>query len=93
MNPMNMLKSMFGSMNPKEMVSKMISNNSNPIVGNLVNMANKGDTKGIEEFASMCPKGNFVVTMKGHITAILNNCIVDTFDCSDRFMKCCWQIK
>lgn len=51
MNPMNMLKSMFGSMNPKEMVSKMISNNSNPVVSNLVNMANKGDTKGIEEFA------------------------------------------
>ena len=51
MNPMNMLKSMFGSMNPKEIVSKIISNNSNPIVGNLVNMANKGDTKGIEEFA------------------------------------------
>ena len=51
MNPMNMLKGMFGSMNPKEMVSKMISNNSNPIVSNLVNMANKGDTKGIEEFA------------------------------------------
>ena len=51
MNPMNILKSMFGSMNPKEMVSKIISNNSNPIVGNLVNMANKGDTKGIEEFA------------------------------------------
>ena len=51
MNPMNILKSMFGSMNPKEMVSKIISNNSNPIVSNLVNMANKGDTKGIEEFA------------------------------------------
>ena len=51
MNPMNMLKGMFGSMNPKEMVLKIISNNSNPIVGNLVNMANKGDTKGIEEFA------------------------------------------
>ena len=51
MNPMNILKGMFGNMNPKEMVSKIISNNSNPIVGNLVNMANKGDTKGIEEFA------------------------------------------
>lgn len=47
----------------------------------------------VGEFASMCPKGNFVVTMNGHITAILNNCIVDTFDCSDMFMKCCWQIK
>lgn len=47
----------------------------------------------VGEFASLCPKGHFVVTMNGHITAILNNVIVDTFDCSDRIMKCCWQIK
>ena len=51
MNPMNILKSMFGSMNPKEMVLNIISYISIPLVGNLVNMANKGDTKGIEEFA------------------------------------------
>lgn len=47
----------------------------------------------VGEFAASCPKGNFVITMKGHITAVINNIIVDTFDCSERFMWCCWQIK
>lgn len=47
----------------------------------------------VGEFCSICPKGHFVVTMKGHITAIIDNVIVDTFDCSDKIMYCCWQIK
>lgn len=47
----------------------------------------------VGEFVETCPKGNFVVTMPGHITAIINNVIVDTFDCSNRVMRCCWQIK
>ena len=46
----------------------------------------------IGEFARICPKGHFVVTTLGHITAIIDNVIVDTFDCSNRIMKCCWQI-
>lgn len=47
----------------------------------------------VGEFAKHCPKGHFVVTMDGHITAIIDNIIVDVFDCSKRMMKCCWQIK
>ena len=47
----------------------------------------------IGEFADICPKGNFVVTTRGHIVAIINNVICDTWDCSDRIMDCCWQIK
>ena len=46
----------------------------------------------VGQFAKTCPKGHFVVTMNGHITAIIDNIIVDTFDCSNRIMKCCWQI-
>lgn len=46
----------------------------------------------IGQFAKRCPKGHFVATMNGHITAIIDNIIVDTFDCSKRIMKCCWQI-
>ena len=46
----------------------------------------------VGEFAKNCPKGHFVVTMNGHITAIIDNVIVDTFDCSDRIMWCCWKI-
>lgn len=46
----------------------------------------------VGEFARKCPKGHFVATMKGHITAIIDNVIVDTFDCSEREIWCCWQI-
>jgi hypothetical protein len=47
----------------------------------------------IGEFADLCPKGNFIVTTKGHIVAIINNVILDTWDCSDRIIKCCWRVK
>jgi hypothetical protein len=46
----------------------------------------------IGEFCKICPKGHFVVTTRGHITAIIDNVIVDTFDCSNRIMWCCWKI-
>ena len=46
----------------------------------------------IGEFSKLAPKGHFVATMNGHITAIIDNVIVDTFDCSNRKIKCCWQI-
>lgn len=46
----------------------------------------------VGEFAKRCPKGNYLVTMNGHITAIINNAIVDTWDCSKRIMKCCWRV-
>lgn len=50
-NPMQMIKMMMGKGNPKEMVMSMIKNNSNPMLGNLIDMANKGDTSGLENFA------------------------------------------
>ena len=46
----------------------------------------------VEEFCKIAPKGHFVATMNGHITAIIDNVIVDVFDCSKRRIKCCWQI-
>ena len=51
MNPLNMLKGMMGIDNPKDIAMKMLSQNNNPIFKNLIDMANKGDTKGVEEFA------------------------------------------
>ena len=50
-NPMqiiNMIKSM---KSPKEAVISMIKTNNNPMIKNLVEMAEKGDTKGVENFA------------------------------------------
>lgn len=37
--------------NPKDMVMQMAKNNNNPMLNNLVNMANKGDNKGVQDFA------------------------------------------
>ena len=55
MNTINMLKGMMGIGNPKDMVMKMLKNNTNPIFANLTQMMEKGDDKGIEQFArNMC---------------------------------------
>ena len=51
MNPLNMIKGMMGNMNPKNMVMNMLKGNTNPIFANLIEMANKVDTKGLEQFA------------------------------------------
>ena len=42
MNPMKMIK---------QMVMNKIGKNMNPMQQNLINMANKGDVKGVETFA------------------------------------------
>lgn len=52
MNPMAMIKALMGKgMQPQEMVMDMLKNNSNPMLGNVLEMAQKGDTKGVENFA------------------------------------------
>lgn len=59
MNPLNVIKGMMGNMNPKNIVMNMLKNNSNPIFANLIEMANKGDTKGLEQFArNICKEKN-----------------------------------
>lgn len=50
-NPMNLLNFMKTVKNPKQAVINMINSNGNPMLKNLVEMAEKGDNKGIEEFA------------------------------------------
>lgn len=50
-NPMNLLNFIKTVKNPKQAVINMINSNGNPMLKNLVEMAEKGDNKGIEEFA------------------------------------------
>ena len=45
------LKTLLSGKNPQEVASKLLMNNTNPIFGNLIKMAQNGDTKGVEEFA------------------------------------------
>ena len=41
----------FVNKNPKEIVMQIVKSNNNPILNNLIHMAEKGDYKGIENFA------------------------------------------
>ena len=55
-NPLQMLKMI---KNPKQFAMNIIQKNSNPIFSNLVEMANKGDTKELENFArNVCKEKN-----------------------------------
>lgn len=47
----------------------------------------------VGEFAKEFPYGKYAVTMDNHITAVIDGNIVDTFDCSDRIMRCAWLIE
>lgn len=47
----NNISKMFKGQNPKQIVMNMIKQNSNPMIANLIQMANEGKTQGIEEFA------------------------------------------
>lgn len=51
MNVMNAIKNMMGFNSPKEIVLKMLGQNSNPMINNLIQMAEKGDNKSLETFA------------------------------------------
>ena len=49
--------------------------------------------KTVGEFADEYKHGRYVVTMDGHITAIIDGDICDTFNPSNRIMRCAWKIK
>ena len=50
-NPMQFMNMLRGIKNPKDAVINIIKSNNNPMVKNLVEMAEKGDNKGVENFA------------------------------------------
>ena len=52
-NPMmaTMIKNLSSGMTPKQMVMNMMKNNNNPMLSQLVNMANNGNTNNIENMA------------------------------------------
>ena len=51
MNPKQIIKNMFDINSPKDIAMQLLSQTNNPIFNNLVDMANKGDTAGVENFA------------------------------------------
>ena len=58
MNPMQMIKSMMTNMTPKQIVMEMVGKD-NPVFSNLMQLAEKGDIKGVEDFArNFCRERN-----------------------------------
>lgn len=50
-------------------------------------------SKTVGEFAKEYPYGKYAITMNGHITALIDGVIYDTFDPSNRIMRCAWKIR
>lgn len=48
--------------------------------------------KTVGEFAIEHPYGRYAITMSNHITALINGKLIDTFDPSNRVMRCAWKI-
>lgn len=46
----------------------------------------------VGDFANLSLKGRFLATMSGHITAIINGTIYDTFDPSNRYVWCVYKV-
>lgn len=50
-NSMQQLKELMKQSNPRQLVEKLVMNNTNPMIKQLVQKAQSGDVKGVEEFA------------------------------------------
>ena len=50
-NPMQIIEMLKGVKDPKQAVMNIAKNNTNPMIKNLIDMAEKGDNQGIENFA------------------------------------------
>ena len=50
-NPMQFMNMLKGIKNPKDAVINMIKANNNPMIKNLVEMAEKGENQNVENFA------------------------------------------
>lgn len=55
MNPLQLIRNIGRGANPQQLAMQMMKNNSNSIMSNLMDMAERGNTQGIEQFArNMC---------------------------------------
>lgn len=46
----------------------------------------------VGDFVKKHPNHIYLVTMNGHITCCYYGTVVDSFDCRNRVMKCCWEV-
>ena len=49
--------------------------------------------KTIKDFMKLNLPGRWLITMKGHITCVVDGVLYDTFDCSDNYIWCIYKAK
>ena len=47
----------------------------------------------VGEFADLHPNGIYLIRMDGHLSAIVENCVYDTFDCRGHLLTNAWEIR
>lgn len=47
----------------------------------------------VEEFANYFPVGIFIVRVEGHLTCVIDNHIMDIWDCRDKIVDLVWEVK
>lgn len=47
----------------------------------------------VQDFVNLNLPGRWLITMRGHITCVIDGVIYDTFDCSDNFIWCIYKVK
>lgn len=51
------------------------------------------DYVSVGDFAKEHPDNIYLITMNNHITCSFYGKIIDSFDCTDRIMKCAWLVE
>lgn len=47
----------------------------------------------LRDFINLNLQGRWLVTMRGHITCVIDGILYDTFDCSDYYIWCVYKVK
>ena len=50
-------------------------------------------TETVGDFVNLNLPGRWLITMRGHITCVIDVILYDTFDCSDNYIWCIYRVK
>ena len=65
------------------------------LLDNVYDLKRIEEVKGmtVEEFANHFPIGVFIVRVEGHLTCVIDNNIMDIWNCKDEIVDLVWKVK
>ena len=65
------------------------------LLDNVYDLKRIEEVKGmtVEEFANYFPIGIFIVRVEGHLTCVIDNNIMDIWNCKDEVVDLVWEVK